>query len=165
MSQQPFALALAAAAGLAFAAALAPATAAGVVEVSYVEPAQFSDVGHTSFDRDSALKSITEFLQSLGPRLSDGAALRLQVTDIDLAGDLVPLSERDVRVLRGGADWPRIALHYTLLEKDKVVASGDADLSDMDYFAGLPSNARRRGDLPYEKAMLLRWFDTTIAAP
>jgi hypothetical protein len=149
---------------VALASAALPAHAAGSVEVSYVKPDQFSDAGRTPMAREATMKSLTAFLQTLGRKLPDGQTLRVQFTDINLAGELQPWRTDEVRVLRGRADWPRISLHYTLLASDKVIASGDADLSDMNYLASPPLDKPRLGDLPFEKRMLQKWFDTTVIA-
>ncbi len=153
------------AAAIAFLAASLPAQAAGVVEVRFVNPERFSDIGLRPADRQATLNSLSTFLQALGSRLPDGQTLRVDIKDIDLAGELIPFRADAVRVLRGRADWPRISLHYTLLAQDKVVTSGDADLADMDYLDSPPFDEPRLGELPFEKRLLLKWFDTTFATP
>ena len=147
----------AAALALALSAPLA-AQAAGQVQVKWIEPEKFSDAGRGSFDRELTLKALAEHIQSLGERLPAGQTLSLEVTDLELAGELEPFSRyhHDVRVLRGRADWPRMSLRYTLSDGTRTLAAGDAQLSDPNYFyRGL--RATQRGNLAYEKRMLDDW--------
>ena len=83
--------------------------------------------------------------------------------DIDLAGRLIPSARlgRDLRILRGQADWPRIELRYSLEQAGQVIKSGEAQLSDMSYL----NHTTRYFDsepLRYEKQMIDDWFEKTI---
>jgi len=137
-----------------------PARATGTVDVNYVEPQKFADIGHGSYDRERTLKSLTSYLQDLSRRLPDGQTLRLDITDVDLAGEIYPLSRGDVRVMRGMADWPVITLRYTLLEGGRTLKQGQARIADMNYLGTL--NTDGRGELSHERHMLRKWFDETI---
>ena len=138
------------------------AYAAGTVEVSFNEPEKFTDAGRGSFDKEHTLKGLGEHLKALGRRLPDGQTLRLEVMDIDLAGELRPTrSGSEVRVLRGRADWPQITLRYSLLADGRTLKAGEERLADLNYqwmSAGLRSN----DEFPYERRMLDRWFGETF---
>jgi hypothetical protein len=155
---------IAPAAAAALLALLAPAAqAAGRIDLSYVKPEQFSDAGRFSSDRERTLKSLSEYFAKLGQRLPDGQTLKVEVLDIDLAGEIRPSrSGQDIRVLRGGADWPRITLRYALQGAAGTLKSGQADLADMSYQDFVHGQSLNYGDLPYEKHMVERWFDQTI---
>ncbi|MDE2146010.1 MAG: DUF3016 domain-containing protein [Burkholderiales bacterium] len=145
----------------------APALAAplgGRAEVGYLHPSRFSDLGQTPYERQQAMATLTAFLQSLARQLPAGRTLEVQFTDIDLAGRLLPLGTREVRVLTGRADWPRLDLRYTLTEGGRTLASGRADLADLDYLANTAFLDPRLGELPYEKRLLQRWFTRTFVA-
>ena len=86
------------------------------------------------------------------------------MTDLDLAGRLEPSrrGDRDIRIMRGGADWPRMTLHYSVESGGKVIKGGDAQLQDMDY--QFHASRLTDGDpLRYEKRMIDDWFYSTIA--
>lgn len=134
-----------------------PAQAAGTVSVSFVEPENFTDAGHWSPDRERHLRELEQFLQRLGQRLPDGQTLAIEVLDVDLAGEVWPRSAREVRILRGGIDWPAITLRYALREGGKAVASGEERITDMGYLVGQRPRSTL-GELPYEKRMLEDWF-------
>ena len=142
------------------------AYAAGKAEVHWIEPQNFRDAGFGSLERERTLKSLATFIEKLGQRLPDGQTLKLEVTDLDMAGEVWPRSTREVRILRGGADWPHMSMRYSLLSPDgRVLKSGQAELSDMAYqFFTRPSNISD-SDLPYEKRMIDRWFTEQLIKP
>lgn len=146
---------------------LAPlaAQAAGQVQVKWIDPDKYADAGRGALDRERTLKALGEHLQSLGQRLPEGQTLSLEVTDVELAGEIDPFFRlhQDVRVLRGQTDWPRISLRYTLSEGTRTLASGAADLSDPNYlYRGL--RVSQRGELAYEKRMLDDWVASLVAS-
>ena len=147
-----------------------PAAAAGSVEIKYVEAENFADVGRNAIDRERTLKLMSEYLQTLGTRLPDGQTLRLEVTDLDLAGNVEPFgwrSSSEVRVMRGRADWPHMNLRYTLLTNGRVLKSGESRLADINYLYSMRGSEQLRANdgLAYEKRMVRRWFDETFPAP
>lgn len=140
--------------------------AAGVVKVSFIKPQDFSDAGRGLLDTERTTAALAQHLQNLGKRLPDGQTLEIEVTDIDLAGELHPMSSRasEIRVLRGRADWPRIELRYTLKRGDLMLKQGQARVDDMSYmhtFLGIEAHS----ELAYERRMLTRWVESLIAAP
>lgn len=156
--RQLFALGLAACAGLGL-----QAQAAGRADVRFIEPERYADIGWSRSDREANLEELKRHFERLAAGLPDGQTLVVEVTDVDLAGETEPARSWGVRVLRGRTDIPKMTLRYTLRASAGPLKSGDAQLSDMDYFFGLP-----RGDgLAYEKRMLDRWFQHTFgpAAP
>ena len=139
--------------------------AAGRVEVSWVQPDRFTDIGHNSWSREDTLKSLGEYIRQLGRYLPDGQSVQLEVTDVDLAGEIEHFSPNDRRVLRGGADVPRLSLRYTLQADGRTVKAGEASLTNLNY-AGPPLlSAARQLDLASEKQVLERWFRATFATP
>ncbi len=134
-----------------------PAFAAGSAEVRFVEPERYSDAGRSALDRQRTLASLAAHLQSLAQRLPDGQSLKIDLLDVDLAGEEVPRRGHDVRVLRGAADSPHIHLRWTLQHSGGALRSGQERLVDLGYLSGIRP-AAADGDLPYEKRMLTQWF-------
>jgi hypothetical protein len=143
-------------------AAVAPAGATGTAQVSYVQPEKFADAGWGSVDRERTLKSLSEHFHVLGKRLPDGQTLRVEVLDVDLAGEVWPRGMNEVRILRGGADWPRMTLRYTVLDGMRTLKSGETRIADMNYLLN-PQRLQHHTDLPYEKRMLDVWFKEEVA--
>ena len=149
--------------------ALALPASAASLSVTFVQPERYADAGYSSAfanerDRAEVQREIAQHLQSLAERgLPASATLKIEVLDIDLAGEFEPLrfgNGFDVRVLRD-ITWPRITLHYTLTDPALPVASADVQLSNMSYLSSI--NRYGSGDrLRYEKAMLDEWFNKRI---
>lgn len=137
---------------------LGSAQAAGKVELNWVEPEKFSDVGFGSAERQSALQALGDHIARLGRELPDGQTLKIEVTDLNLAGEKKFTPSRDVRVLRGRADWPTMQLRYTLQADGRDLKSGAARLSDMNYLF-----TTRNDDYGYEKRMIDNWFRAEFA--
>jgi hypothetical protein len=144
------------------AATLLPARAAGTAEVNYIKPERFTDIGFRPWEREQALKDLSEHLGRLGRKLPDGQTLRVDVLDVDLAGEESYRGVHDTRILRGRADWPRINLRYTLLEGDRTLKTGEDQLADMNYFFYSRGTIDYQ-TLFYEKRLLDRWFAELVA--
>ena len=142
---------------------LASSAAWAQVSVSYVKPEDFVDIDRNPIDRERTLKQFTEYFQSLEKKLPAGQSLKIEVLDIDLAGRLYPRrAADDIRVMNGGADWPRMHLKYTLEQDGQVLRSGDEEISNMDYQHRV-GGYFDSDPLRYEKQMLDDWFRKSIA--
>lgn len=151
---------------LAFTACLAGAAqAAGQVEVKWVEPENFIDIGFGTMERERNQASLEEVFRQMARQLPDGQTLKIEVLEVDLAGETRPGSVRDVRIVRGGVDWPRMTLRYALHAGEATLKSGQAQISDMNYLFGARPVAPGEGNLPYERRMLMRWFEETFPHP
>jgi hypothetical protein len=140
---------------------LAGLTQAATVEVDFVQPDKFADIGRGP-EGQATLAALTKHLKSLGEQaLPAQQVLKISVTDVDLAGQQPQMNARgsDLRVMGKGADWPRINLRYKLTDGDKVVAEGEAKLTDMNYLDRKTAQ-RPNEPLPYETRMLTNWFNS-----
>lgn len=146
--------------------ATAGAASAGVT-VSYEKPDKFRDMPYSEIDRDEVLRQLSAHFAKLGDDLPPGQELRITVRDIDLAGRIEPVRwhfNNDIRLLRGGADWPTMQLSYVLEENGQVLRSGEATINNMMYLDR--SNRYSSGDpLRFEKQMVDEWFKRDIGAP
>jgi hypothetical protein len=136
-----------------------PSFAAGQVEVAWIEPDHFADAGRSVIDRERTMSALGDHLKRWARLLPDGQTLKLEVLDLNLAGEIEPYGWHQVRVLRGRADWPQMKLRYTLQNQGNTLKAGDADLADMHYRLG-----DRTSELAFEKRMLDQWFKKTIAS-
>jgi hypothetical protein len=146
-------------------AAAAAAQAGGVVNVTFVEPDKFYDSGNNQFDRPTNLKTIETFLQDLGKRhLQDGQVLDIEILNVDLAGYSRPTRHGDLRIVRGGADWPSFQLRYKLSGSGQDVKQGEERVADLNYTGHITTYGIRE-PLKYEKQMLDSWFRARFTAP
>ena len=151
-------------AGLAATLALPAAAAMAGATVTFVHPEQYMDMPFSAIDRDQILRELSDHFSKMAARLPAGQELSIEVLDVDLAGHLRPSARggTDIRILKGGADWPRISLRYTLSEGGKVLATGQDDLSDMNYMYH-HNRYFSSESLRYEKNMIDDWFDKRLA--
>ena len=142
---------------------LASSAAWAGTEVQFSKPDQYTDVPFNPQERDDVLKELSRHFEKLGASLPPGQTLKIEVTDVDLAGRENPSlrAGQEIRVMNGRADWPRMRLHYVLEQDGKVIRSGDAALSDMSYLTRINhyfSNEKLR----YEKLMIDDWYANTF---
>ncbi len=144
--------------GVVSASFLALATSAHAqAEVSFKDPDKFSDLGETHWDRQNAMKQLEEHIKRQADRELAGKQLKIEFTDIDLAGELEPrVAANRIRVLRT-VTIPRLEFTYTLSENGKVLEQGKAAINDMNY----QNSTNRYFDsepFRYEKKLLDDWM-------
>lgn len=126
-------------------------------EVKFTEPEKFADFGEFARDRENAMSELQRHIEKLAARDLPGKQLKIEFTDVDLAGELEPRAAavNRVRVLRT-VTIPRLDFKYSLTENGKEIAAGEAKLKDMNY----QSSVNRYFDsepLRYEKRLLDEW--------
>jgi hypothetical protein len=141
---------------------LAANAALAEVNVTYTKPEDYTDLARGAYDRDRILKQFSDYFATLDKKLPAGETLKIDVLDIDLAGRMYPRrAGDDIRIMNGGADWPRMHLRYTLEQNGQVLRSGDDNISNMNYQQS--RNTYFDSDpLRYEKQMLDDWFSKAI---
>ena len=89
--------------------------------------------------------------------------VKVEVTDVDLAGELEPIARRAqwLRVMRPVTS-PAIRFKYTISLRGQVQQQGEVQLRDMNYLDGF-SASTSSDPLGYEKRMLDRWFQRELA--
>lgn len=135
------------------------AHAAGTVQVSFADPEKFTDFRDRNTTLDENMKALERaIVDAAAPHVADGQTLKIDVLDVDLAGEPKPGARAtDVRVLRGRADWPRITLRWSLEAAGTAPRRGNAVVQDMTYLErSRPSLSAI--SLPYERRMLADWF-------
>jgi hypothetical protein len=136
------------------------AQAAGTVQVTFVQPERFSDVRDSFMSSERHLELLKQHLQAAAaPYVADGQTMKIEVLDVDLAGEAHPGARANLRVLRGRADWPRIQLRYALEAPGQAARSGQARLQDLAYLERSLGGHRSRDALYHERRMLDEWFE------
>lgn len=147
-----------------FALSLAATTnASAAVTITYVNPEKMTDVPRHQSDRESMEAQLLEHFTVLSARLPAGQDMKVEILDIDLAGEVFPrVAIQHARVFQGRADWPHIHLRYSIEQDGKVLRSGERRLTDMSYLMG---SSRYQGDLyAHEKHLLDDWFRKDVVA-
>ncbi|MEK7754704.1 MAG: DUF3016 domain-containing protein [Acidobacteriota bacterium] len=140
-------------------------SAGTAVTVSFTKPESYTDMGRYRDEPNAEMKEIEAHLKQLGERyLPPSQLLKIEVLDIDLAGrvNFSNRSGREVRILRGNADWPSIKLHYLLEADGRVLLERQENVADMGYLQR-PNTHYSGRFLQYEKRMLDDWFRQRFA--
>lgn len=149
------------------------ALAEAELEIEWEKPEKYSDVrsanqGRKSF-QEITFKNIEAYLGELAEGLADHQKLVIKVTNLDLAGKILPASfaglghsGSDVRVVKNH-DIPRMYFSYQLLDAAGVVIQqNEVKLKDM-AFLDSSTGFFESDSLRYEKSMLKRWFGDEFA--
>lgn len=141
------------------------------LNIEFVDADSFTDIQpgneHRQRYQDRILESFEELFTELADQLPDDQVLNIKVTDIDLAGNVLPVS-RDggmymMRIVRHGQD-PSIRFEYSLIDvNEQVLQEGEERLrgrTSADSIRQTPSAASSA--LSNERDMLERWFRDTF---
>lgn len=142
---------------------LASGSASAAVTVTYANQDKMTDVPRNQDDREAMEAQLLEHFDTLSARLPAGQTMKVEILDIDLAGEVFPrVAIQHARVFQGRADWPHIHLRYSIEQDGKVLRSGERRLTDMSYLMGF---SRYQGDLyAHEKHLLDDWFRKDVLA-
>ena len=144
----------------------------GPVDVSWTDPAQFTEIRHSSNRREARrgdwVRELAGYLRErAGDRLQDGQRLEVTITDITRAGSYEPwrgIGADSIRFMRDVYP-PRIDLDFRLVGADgEVLAQGTRKLSDIAYLQrGSPLNDS--DPLRYEKRLIDDWLRKEFRKP
>ncbi len=144
--------------------ALVPMSEAATVEVSWKDPQEFRDILTVNDNQlrfqERVMTELEEEIrdETLG-RLEEGQSLKVEVDDLDLAGEIEyfhPNYPFGLRVVRN-VDFPQMTLSYELRAADgTLLKSGTRHIADLGFrFTTLIGNDRT--PLRYEKQMIKEW--------
>lgn len=137
---------------------------AGETQVIFIEPENFTDarLNRPAGGADTlVLNTIERHLQQLGHRcMAAGRSVHIRIHDIDLAGRIEWWHgpSRQTRVMNE-ITWPRIKLTYAVRENGQAGQDTPLELSNLAYLSESPFLRAESTPLPYERAMLTRWFE------
>jgi hypothetical protein len=107
--------------------------------------------------------SIEKHVAKLAEQLPSAYKLSVEITELDLAGDVHFGGTNEIRVVKP-IYFPQLQLNYSLKnDKGEVMGEGsDIELKDMGFMNGI----KRGRDEPfyYEKRLLTEWFDEQVLA-
>ncbi|GAA5134817.1 DUF3016 domain-containing protein [Thalassotalea piscium] len=145
--------------------AFLPQANAGEAQVVWQNPDKYRDVdagdGHRTKFKERTFSQLEQHFNKLAEQLPQGYMLKIEVSDLDLAGDVNQGGINRLRIVKD-IFYPRIDFSYQLLSADKVVVSeNEIKLKDMNF---LMRNSSRynSSSLAHEKKMLDSWFKDTF---
>ena len=137
------------------------------VEVSYRDPAQFTEMKHNPGERSDWLDDLSKYTARRAAQLLPGGErLSVTITDVQLAGMFEPWRRgnlSNVRIVRDTTP-PRIDLSFQLESAQGVtLKQGERQLRDGAFF--LMRSTRYRNDaLAYEKNLIDAWLSKEFRA-
>ncbi len=138
---------------------------AATSEVTWTDYEKYRDIhpgnGSRKHFRESTFKNFEKHFAKLAENLPEGQVLKIEVTDVDLAGDTHVGGINRMRIVKD-IFFPRMNFSYQLVNDDgSEVLSGKVELKDMNFM--MTGSLRYRHDsLGYEKKMLDDWFGDTF---
>jgi hypothetical protein len=144
---------------------LSPNVFAATSEVTWTDYKSYRDIDPGNENRKSfrerTFKSLEKHFTELAESLPKDQVLKIDVTDVDLAGDTNAAGIHRTRIIKQIYS-PRMNFSYQLIDVDgKVIKSDDVVLRDMNFMSG--NNLKYRSQsLGYEKKMLDDWFEETF---
>ncbi|WP_434950387.1 DUF3016 domain-containing protein [Shewanella sp. HL-SH4] len=147
---------------------VSPITETGIVKVEWLEPDNYNDIKASnelqSRFENRFFETITKNINKQAEKtLKPNQKLEMQVSNVDLAGDMRPTfgaTTGDLRVVKELYP-PKMTFTYQILEDNKVIISGDEKLTDMSFL----SRISRINERPFsaETTMLNDWLKRTVA--
>ncbi len=154
-------------------AALTAYSANAEVKVTWQNPEEFRDIdaGEQNQEKFQAqvMQQLEEYILELSQALPEGQNLSLTVTDLDLAGEVLPgfsqgfNTPRDMRVVKR-VYFPQMNIEFQLTDSQgATLKSGSSELKDMSFQDNIQTHQKARDPLAHEKEMIKKWFDKTFS--
>lgn len=142
--------------------------------ISWKKPDNYRDIESSNETQtrfqNKVFKQLENHLANLSKELPDGQKLWLTVTDVDLAGQVLPgyahgiNDSRNIRVIKS-IDYPKISFSYYVTDATgTVLTSGKENLKDMNFQSNLHTKRLRKDAFNFEKQMITDWFEKTFSA-
>ena len=146
-------------------ASLSGVTYAATAEVTWTDYEKYRDIdpgeGHRKHFRENTFYNFEKHFTKLATKLPQGQVLKIDVTDIDLAGDTHAAGISRLRIVKD-IYFPRMKFSYQLFEADgSVLEANEVELKDMSFMMSATLRYKNES-LRYEKQMLDDWFFDTF---
>lgn len=135
------------------------------VEVEWTNPDKYRDIdagdSHRKHFKERTFKSFEKHFNKLAQSLPAEQKLVINVTDVDLAGDVNFGGIHRIRIIKS-IYFPRMEFSYKLLDAEKnIIKEDELSLKDMSFMIGTRLKYSNES-LSYEKDMLDDWFRKTF---
>lgn len=140
------------------------AHASAALTLNFADTKNMTDVPRYQADREIMEEQFRELFDTLSSRLPAGQQLKVDIIDVDLAGEVFPrVAIQNVRVMNGRTDPPRIELRYSIEQDGKVLGSGERKLVNYGYQHGFNSDSDEV--FSHEKQLIKDWFHKEFRVP
>ncbi len=140
----------------------------GEIKVSYINPEKYIDIMDSDSTKSRSIDSFKSamegfFQEAAQQHVKPGHQLKLDITNVDRAGDMrydIAPDMRDMRILRDVVRV-RIELSYTLLDENQnVIKQGSENLKEFYNLNSISQRKFNNEKLYYEKKLLSDWMTT-----
>ena len=134
-------------------------------EVNWIKPDNYTDIraGNTNRKqfKQQVFKAFEQHFAKLASKLPEGQQLKIDIHNIDLAGDVNAGGIDRLRIVKE-IYFPKMKFSYRVLAADdSEITAGEADLKDMNFMSG--AHLKYKHDtFGYEIKMLDHWFKETF---
>jgi len=144
---------------------LSSSVLAAKVEMKWTDPDEYTDIhageNNRKHFREQTFKNLDKHFSKLASQLPGDQTLKVEVTNIDLAGTTFHGGMTRIRVVKEMYP-PRMEFSYQVVNADNsLILKGEAKLKNMSFMMG--RTLRYRNDsLGHEKEMIDKWFTQTF---
>lgn len=145
---------------------------AAETKIDWLEPENYTDIDPSNESRrvfkERVFEQFETIFSELAQALPEDVTWHIQVTDVDLAGLVIPntntglgIPNRDIRLIRQ-EDLPRMSFNYTITGPDNTIVIEDkVSIKQLSY---LDQHVRRanKSSFQHEQNMLERWFEMEL---
>lgn len=105
-------------------------------------------------------KSFETHFAKLAKKLPQGYKLRIKINDLDLAGDVLFSSVKEIRIVKP-IHFPKIKFSYVLTDNNgKLINKDDVKLKDMSFMDKIKRG--REGVFYYDHRLISDWFNKEL---
>jgi len=145
---------------------ISPPSFSAKAEVTWTNPDKYRDIKAGDENRNvfkaRVYKTFDKHFAKLAKKLPENQTLKIDITDLDLAGDVnISGGIHQIRIITD-LYFPRIKFSYNLVNADNTSAkAGEINLKDMSFM--MHGNLRYRNkSFGYGKRMIEEWFKDTF---
>jgi hypothetical protein len=134
-------------------------------EVKWVNPDDYTDIRSGNLNRkkfkEQVFSQFEKHFEKLATKLPEGQKLKIEVHNLDLAGDVNAGGMERIRIVKEVYS-PKMKFSYQLVgDNDTKISAGEANLKDMNFMGGT-SMKYKHHSFGYEMKMLDHWFKETF---
>ena len=138
---------------------------AATSEVKWTNPDDYRDIrpgeSHRKHFRDRTFNTLEKHFSQLAEKLPEGQTLKIDVSNVDLAGDVNYGGLKRFRIIKE-IYFPKMSFSYQVVDmKNFEISAGEVDLKDMSFMRNTGLRYRNKS-LGYEMKMLDDWFKDTF---
>ncbi len=140
---------------------LQPVAEAAEVNITWTNPDEYRDIhqgnGSKKHFRKNTFNDLEKHISKLAKALPENQTLKIEVTNIDLAGDVHLGGVRQLRIIKD-LYYPRFEFEFKLLAADdSVILTKKENIKDMAFMNNNHLKYRNKS-LGFEKQLLDEWF-------